>query len=205
MKIRLFVTYFWGILMFIFFAFGGFYLISGKNIITGQDRNVQINNVLSETDEKITTGKEFVNNEIEEEVKSPQADVTSTPANSDPQNFAEIYTKVNKDTSYYAVNSDKQDKAVVSFNFGHNEAEKKYYFALVATGLDEKFTYTVFVASKTDTLKIGEAQKTEKDHKLAKELTQDLSVFTKVYMLKTDKSVEEFDLKAVVYSASITL
>ncbi|MBP7859935.1 hypothetical protein KA001_03195, partial [Patescibacteria group bacterium] len=186
MKARVFVTYFWGVLMFVFVVFGGFYLITGKNIITGQNRNLEVNNVLAEKDEKITTGKEFVNTE---EKVTPTPDTTPTPTTvkSSLVSFNEILSKTNKKTSYTAVNSNKSDKSVVSFNFGFSETDKKYYFALIATGLEDKSIYTVFVANKTDTLKLGEIQKPEEGDevfRLAKEVSEDLKVFTKAYVLK---------------------
>lgn len=208
MKIRVFVTYFWGVLMFVFTIFGGFYLITGKNLITGQDRNVQINNVLSETDKKVETGKEFVNTEEEIPTPSPTVSPEENSASSDTStSFNEILAKTKKDTTYTATNSDKTDKAVVSFSFGFNESEKKYYVAVVGTGLDEKSVYTAFMASTTDTLKLGELQKAQdsESFRFATESNEDLSKFTKIYLLKSDKSIDEFDLKNAKYEAAVKL
>lgn len=140
MRLRSFVMYFWSITMFIFAAFGTFYLISGQNIITGQSKNAV--NVLPAHTENVGSGES--NNKEKDNKKRESKDLVV---------FNEVMSKTSSDKSYKLETTDKADNSVVYIRFGKDG--DNYYVATYGSGLSTDNTYSVWLTSDEENLKLG--------------------------------------------------
>lgn len=207
MKIRNFVSSFWLILMFIGSSFGIFYLITGQNIITGQNREVK--DVLPATDsknlgEKVKTNdipksspSEKKTDEIKKEVLSPEL-----------IKFNEIMQWTSNSKSLNLLPKDKKDASTkIIFRFGTDTKANKDIVAILGSGLDEKKRYFAWLVKSTESVKLGELKKVDDSSvlKLGVQLDDNkYSDFAKAVLTveADDKSV---DLKNenVLFSADI--
>lgn len=141
MRLRSFVMYFWSITMFIFAAFGTFYLITGQNIITGQSRNdVNVLPAHTENTESKDSDKEAKKEDSKEE-------------SNDLVVFNEVMSKTSSDASYKLEPTDESDTSVVYVRFGKDG--DTYYVATYGSGLNAEEKYSVWLTSEEENIKLG--------------------------------------------------
>ena|GEM_PF-4874339 len=133
--------YFWSITMFIFAAFGTFYLITGQNIITGQSKN-EVNVLPAHTE---NTDSDKSNNEKKDSKKDESKDLVV---------FNEVMSKTSSSASYKLETTDEADNSVVYVRFGKDGDD--YYVATYGSGLSTDSTYSVWLTTDEKDLKLGE-------------------------------------------------
>lgn len=181
MRLRSFVMYFWSITMFIFAAFGTFYLITGQNIITGQSRNeVNVLPAHTENTDSNDSGDEDKKDEPKE--------------NNELVVFNEVMSKTNSDASFKLEPADESDTSVVYVRFGKDV--DTYYVATYGSGLNTEEKYSVWLVNDEKEIKLGTLESVDDTDvlKLGFTTKDDITGYTGVVVATGDgESLEDLD------------
>jgi hypothetical protein len=131
--------------MFIFALFGTFYMVTGQNIITGQNRNSS--KVLPASDTNFE--EEYKRGEDVESSNEPQESKALLE-------FNEVMSKTTNANSYKLTPLSDSETSVVFYRFGQDG--DKNYIAVYGSGLETDKTYYVWLTNEEDSKKLGTLQ-----------------------------------------------